>query len=150
MIIQITLLLKLFGTSPISDNNLIFKRCLNLIQKYLIQKQIYCFLPLKNPTALSGCVQRKQPHWNEPPSNWSADPPTVPGHNWKTSKYPECLSSFSNVSWSLPQGKALVTTWRNVLFSHLSISQQCFRLVTLASLELKACWDLAWKKGLVQ
>lgn len=89
-------------------------------------------------------MQRKQQASVENPFNWSADPPTTGGrHSWNMSKYPECRNSFKRVSWSLAHGKALVTTVRNVLFSHLSISQQCFKLVTLASLELRACWDFA-------
>jgi hypothetical protein len=49
------------------------------------------------------------------------------------------------VSWSLGHGKALVTTVRNDLFSHFNMSQQCFRLATWVSRELKACVCRAWK-----
>lgn len=106
--------------------------------------EVIWILPLKKPTALSGCAHRKQPHWKTSASSWSAEPPTLPGHNWNTSKNPECLNSFRSVSWSLEHGNALVTTVKKVLFSHLSISQQCFKLVTLGSLELRACGDFAF------
>lgn len=53
-------------------------------------------LPLKNPTALSGCAHRKHPHLREPAkeSKVSAEPPILGGHIWNTSKYPECLNSL--------------------------------------------------------
>lgn len=95
-------------------------------------------LPLRKPTARSGCAQRKHPHFSaKPPSTGSSG---FLGHNWKTSKYPDERSSFMRISWSFAQGKALVTTVRNVLFSHFRMSQQCFRLATWASRELSA-WE---------
>lgn len=109
----------------------------------------HLYSPLKNPTALSGCAQRKQPHFTapDPESKVSTEPPMFGGHIWKTSKYPECLSSLTSESWSLAQGKALVTTVKKVLFSHLSISQQCLRLATCASLELRAWEWRAWNNN---
>lgn len=111
----------------------------------------YVNLPLKNPTALSGWAHKKHPHLREPgiESRVSAEPPIFGGHIWNTSKYPECLSSFIKESWSFTQGKALVTTVRNVLFSHFSISQQCFKLATCASRELRAWECRAWKKYVI-
>lgn len=56
------------------------------------------YLPRRKPTALSGCVQRKQPHWSVVESSWSELPPDNAGYNWNTSKKPECLSSFNKTS----------------------------------------------------
>lgn len=49
-------------------------------------------LPLRKPTALSGWLHKKHPHW--------AISPSFVEFNSNTSKNPDCRNSFNNISWS--------------------------------------------------
>lgn len=55
----------------------------------------------------------------------------------------DTVLKIQKLNFTLIPGNALVTRVRKVLFSHLSISQQCLRLATVASLEDRACECLA-------
>ena len=94
------------------------------------------FVPCKNPTAFSGWLHRKQPHWYSNSFALGIDRSVRLTSN--TSKNPECLSSLTSASCSLCDGKLLVTNSVKLLFSVFIMFHIFFKLLMPGSRVLSA------------